>query len=401
MTSSEDILIVAPTGADARNIRSALLRAELHPRVCRSTAEAAEHIATEPGALLLTEEALARGRNVALSAALDRQPAWSDLPIVIVTSDGSMHRWAADSAVLLGARSNVTLVARPLQTVTLVAAVTAVLRARRRQYQIRDLLRERETLLGSLEQRVQERTAKLQEVVAELESFSYSVSHDLRAPLRVMAGYAQVVLEDHGSTLAPEVRDYIERIARSADRMDRLTQDVLAYTRLTRGEIALERVDLECTLRELIEQYPELGSAREGIVLRSPLLPVIGHAPVLAQALANLLGNALKFTRPQVPPRIEVFTRRLRGDRVRIVVKDNGVGIDPAHHEKIFRIFERVAGRDVPGTGIGLAIVKKAAERMSGSVGVKSQFGRGSEFWIELPRALTPKPARSRAHRGR
>jgi signal transduction histidine kinase len=400
MTSPEDILIVAPTGADARNIRSTLLRAGLQARICRSIEETAKPITEGAGALLLTEESLTGGRHVVLGVALERQPAWSDLPIIIVASGTSLHRWAADAAVLLGARGNVTLIERPLQAVTLVAAANAVLRARRRQYQVRDLLREREALLGSLEQRVQERTAKLQELVAELESFSYSVSHDLRAPLRVMAGYAQVVLEDYQNTLTPEVRDYVERIARSADRMDRLTQDVLAYTRLSRGEIALERIDVECTVRELIEQYPELSLARESIVLRRPLAPVIGHPPVLAQALANLLGNALKFARPHVPPRIEIFTR-VRGDRVRIVVKDNGTGIDPAHHEKIFRIFERAVGREVAGTGIGLAIVKKAAERMSGSVGLDSQPGRGSEFWIELPKASPPKPPRSRASRPR
>ena len=382
----ERVLIVAPTGADAANIRAVLAKAKLEAETCRSTAEAAVAIAEGAGALLLTEEALARGQNVPLSRALEAQPAWSDLPVVLVTAANAMHRWAAVSTHWLGARSNVTLMARPLRSVTMVAAVQAVLRARRRQYQIRDLLHEREMLLGSLEQRVQERTAKLQELVAELESFSYSVSHDLRAPLRVMAGYARIVLEDHPDELGPEVRHYLERIARSAERMDLLTQDVLTYTRLARGEITLGPVELEPTLRDLIEQYPQLGAAREAIAMRVPLARVIAHGPSLAQALANLIGNAVKFARPGLALRVEVFTR-MRNGRVQIVVKDNGVGIDPEHHAKIFRIFERVAGQEVPGTGIGLAIVKKAAERMGGSVGVASEAGNGAEFWLELPAA--------------
>lgn len=386
MTSPHDILVVAPTGADGPNIREALVQAGLPPRLCRSTADAAAGIQAGAEALIVTEEALAGGQHAVLAVALEAQPAWSDLPVLLVASNATLHQWATHSIRLLGDRANVTLIARPLQKVTLLAAVHAVLRARRRQYQIRDLLRENDALLNSLERRVEERTAKLQELVAELESFSYSVSHDLRAPLRVMAGYARVLLEDHGGALTPAVRDYVERIARAAERMDRLTRDVLAYTRLSRGEAVLEDVDLDRVLHELLEQYPELDASRAAIVVRFPLGRVRAHAPSMEQAIANLIGNALKFARQDVGTRIEVFTQPA-GDRVRLVVQDNGVGIHPMHHEKIFRLFERVAGRDVPGTGIGLAIVKRAAERMGGTVGVHSVPGQGSQFWIELPKA--------------
>lgn len=389
--SGEVVVVVAPTGADARNIQAVLRQAGLPSRIVGSTAEAAKWVDAGAGALLVTEEAISPRENRALAESFARQPAWSDIPLVIVTSAVSIHRWASLSEAVLGSRSNVTLVARPLRSSTLVAAAKNVLRARRRQYEVRDLLQERESLLASLDRRVQERTAKLQELVAELESFSYSVSHDLRAPLRIMAGYARLVLEDFGETLAPEVRCYVERIARSAERMDLLTQDVLAYTRLARGEVVLGPVDLARVVEETIEQYPELAAARAAIVVRRPLAPVIAHGPSLIQALSNLLGNALKFGRSGVRPRVEVATK-VRAGRVRLVIKDNGVGIASAHHGKIFRIFERVAGQDVPGTGIGLAIVKKAAERMGGTVGLKSTPGRGSTFWLELP-AITPPAA--------
>lgn len=384
----EQIVILAPLGADSRNIATVLKKAGFVPAVCTRNEEAALQIKAGAGALLVTEEALAGKHPAPLIRALAEQPLWSDIPMLIVTSDAMIDHWAKSSAELLGPRSNVTLIARPLQRATLIAAVAAVLRARRRQYEIRDLLREREALLGSLEARVKERTARLQELVAELEAFSYSVSHDLRAPLRVMAGYASVVLEDFAPALPADARDYIERIAKSAERLDRLTRDVLAYTRITRDEIKLGPVNVGAIVEETIDQYPELAKARQSISLQRPLAPVLAHGPSLVQILSNLLGNAVKFGRPNIPLRIEVSTRA-RGRRIRIVVKDNGVGLERRHHARVFRMFERVAGREIPGTGIGLAIVKKAAERMGGAVGVKSKLGFGSEFWIELPRALS------------
>ena len=392
--TSERVLVVAPTGSDAANISRVLEKAGLHPCSCSGMREAAAELVEGAGAIVVTEEALASKQNKILASALDAQPPWSDVPVVIVSSSGSIHHWATASGEVLGSRSNVTLVTRPLRSATLIAAINAALRARRRQYQLRDLLRERDALLGSLEERVRERTIKLQELVAELESFSYSVSHDLRAPLRVMAGYAQVILDDFNSTLVPEVRNFVERIARSADRMDRLTQDVLAYTRLSRAEIQLEPIDLEIMVREIIEQYPALAASGTAISIRRPLAAVMAHGPSLAQALSNLIENALKFARPDVAPKVQIATK-IHGDRVRILVKDNGIGIDPAHQTKIFRIFERVADHQVPGTGIGLAIVKKAAERMFGTVGVVSRKKTGSEFWIELARVPRQRLARS------
>ncbi len=382
MSTSERVLVVAPTGADASNIKKVLARAKLDVLVCGDADVAASNL-QKSGALLITEEALRPESRTRLISVIAEQPPWSDVPLLIVASGMSIHQWAGLSDQILGARSNVSLIARPLQSATLVAAVQGALRARRRQYELRDLLSERETLLGSLERRVQERTAKLQELVAELETFSYSVSHDLRAPLRVMAGYARVVIEEHGSTLTREVRHYVERIGYSAEKMDRLTQDVLAYTRLARGEMTLEAIDLSRTVKDLIEEYPEIAAVRGAIRIHEPLGTVIGHGPSLSQAISNLLGNAAKFARPKVSLKIDVLTQR-RGDRVRIVVKDNGTGVASAHQKKIFRIFERAVGRDIPGTGIGLAIVKKAAERMGGTVGVKSKVGHGSEFWIDL-----------------
>ena len=389
--SANPVVVVAPIGADAKNIQAVLREAGIPSAIARDASEAGNWVGSGAGALLMTEESVSPRANPELADAFERQPPWSDIPLIIVATTASIPRWASLPKAVFGTRSNITLVARPLQASTLVAATKNVLQARQRQYEVRDLLKERDTLLASLESRVLERTAKLQELVTELESFSYSVSHDLRAPLRVMAGYARVILDEFSASLPPDVRHYVERIARSADRMDLLTKDVLAYTRLSRGEIALGPVDVEKAVEETIEQYPQLAAARASIVLHRPFSRVVAHGPSLIQGLSNLLGNALKFARPSIVPRIEISTKQ-HGDRIRIAVKDNGLGIEPAYHEKIFQIFERVAGQDIPGTGIGLAIVKRAAERMGGSVGVSSRPGRGSTFWLELQADSTPAP---------
>lgn len=381
------MLVVAPLGADAANISEVLAGAGFLIEVCRDVAVATDAFSDGCGAMLLTEEAMNAQHHSFLSVQLKRQPPWSDVPIILITMGGRLNELSDRAVELIEARANLTLIERPLRTSTLVAAVKAALRARGRQYEIRDLLQDRERLLASLEKRVAERTAKLQAMVEELEAFSYSVSHDLRAPLRVLDGYAQALIEDYGTSLEPAAKDMLDRIARTAQRMDRLTQDVLAYTRVSRADLALEVVDLEVMLRTVIEQYPSLVASRHLIQLRTPLGMVVGHGPSLLQCFSNLLENALKFVREGEVPRVEIYSES-REDRIRVIVQDWGLGIDPAHQERVFNMFERAGAlKHVPGTGIGLAIVKKAVERMGGSVGVLSELGKGSQFWIDLAKA--------------
>ena len=252
-------------------------------------------------------------------------------------------------------------------------------------------LRRAEDVLRSqneeLEKRVAERTRRLRETIGELEAFSYSISHDMRAPLRAMHSYAQLLQTEHAEGLGPDARRYLERINVNAARLELLVRDVLAYSRVAKEQIETKPVDLDRFVRELVSSTSGLELGRGVVDVRGKLPAVLAHQAYLSQILTNLVGNAFKFTAPGVVPRVEISGEELDG-LVKISVRDNGIGIDPADFDRIFQIFGRVHHADAyDGTGIGLAIVKKAVQRMGGELGVNSAVGAGSTFWFTLPRA--------------
>ncbi|MBI2951604.1 response regulator [bacterium] len=228
----------------------------------------------------------------------------------------------------------------------------------------------------------------LKETNAELESFTYSVSHDLRAPLRAMQGFADALQEDYADRLDPTGQDYAWRIVAAARRMDTLIQDLLTYSRLSRADLRLHPISLRGMAKDVLAQMDEEFRERNAqVTVQGPLPEVVGHRATLVQVVMNLLANAVKFVNPDTPPCVRIWAED-RDGWVRLCVEDNGIGIAPEHHERIFRVFERLHGVETyPGTGIGLAIVRKGMERMGGRVGVESEVGRGSRFWIELPKA--------------
>jgi PAS domain S-box-containing protein len=269
---------------------------------------------------------------------------------------------------------------------------------------------------GLLETRIVERTAKLHETIVQLESFSYTVAHDLRAPIRSLRGFCDILLEEYGELLPEEARFLLQRMLNAGVRLDALTRDLLQFSKVSRQDIALEPVSVDEVVHELVQVTPALQG--DVVTIVGPLGTVLGQRTMLQQCLSNLLDNALKFVAPGVIPRIRV--RGERGGplasspaghnapfnpaahppgesdaaerdeaedqlRLRIWVEDNGIGIPQIAHEKIFGIFERVSGIDsIEGTGIGLAIVARAVQRMGGTYGVESTPGEGSRFWLEL-----------------
>jgi len=234
-----------------------------------------------------------------------------------------------------------------------------------------------------LEELVRSRTAKLHELVNELEHFSYTITHDMRAPLRAMQGFAEILSEDEGTP--EERRRYLGRIVTAAGRMDRLITDALSYSKAVQQELELVEVDPLPLLQGMLDSYPEFQAARAQIEIAQPLPRVKANEAGLTQCFSNLLNNAVKFVDEGRKPRVRVWGERREG-RARIWIEDNGIGIPPEIMPKIFGMFQR-ATRDYEGTGIGLALVRKVAERMRGRVGVESEPGKGSRFWLEFEAA--------------
>lgn len=239
---------------------------------------------------------------------------------------------------------------------------------------------------ADLERRVQERTVQLREMVAELEAFSYSLSHDLRSPLRAIKSFSALVMDEYREKLVGGGAEMLEKVVGAADRMDQLVTDVLALSHVSRDQIRIQPVATESLVRQIVQERPELQSPKSEVRIDS-LAPVLAHEALLTQCLTNLLTNAVKFVAPGMKPQVRVRTQT-EGTTVRLWVEDNGIGIPAEAQEKIFGIFERLHSRQAyEGTGIGLAIVKRAVERMGGRLGVESESGQGSRFWIELQKA--------------
>ena len=268
-----------------------------------------------------------------------------------------------------------------------------------------------------LEDRVMERTARLRESIAELETFSYTIAHDLRAPARAMTGFCEVLLEDYSEGLSDEAKFVVKRISRASRRMEALTDDLLEFSKVSRQEIVLSRVEIEPILEDVLSLRS--AGVRRAVTVQTPLHAVHAQRGLLQQVLSNLIDNAFKFTKPQTPPKITVSSEIVSNTspnirsgplvfsaqdqaapgegvwpaeslpgQIRIWVKDEGIGIAPEAHQKIFSIFERGTGAELyEGTGMGLAIVARAIERMGGACGVESELGNGSRFWLELPAA--------------
>jgi signal transduction histidine kinase len=244
-------------------------------------------------------------------------------------------------------------------------------------------------LNADLEQRIAERTHQLQEANEALETFGFSVSHDLREPLRTIQGYANALKQDFSEGRLKESAVYVNRIETIARRVDSMVSDLLEFARLSRTEIAIETVAVADAVEDVRSAlHAEIHNT--GAELRVDVpdnLRVNAHRQTLVQALTNLVSNAVKFVAPGTVPAVGVAAREM-GSVVRITVEDNGIGIADTAQSRIFNVFERLHGEEeYPGTGIGLAIVKKGIERMGGSAGVSSAPGAGSTFYVDLPLA--------------
>ncbi len=238
-----------------------------------------------------------------------------------------------------------------------------------------------------LEQRVAERTAQLAAINAELETFTYSVSHDLKAPLRGIDGYSRLLLEDHSHVLDEEGRGFLMTIRRSVAQMSQLIDDLLAYSRLERRTLVIDTVDPAKLVNAILAQFSaEIQARGVEVDTRLPFDFVYHDKESLFQALYNLIDNAIKFSVANPHPKIKIGGRETETAHI-LFVQDNGAGFDMKYHDRIFEIFQRLHRiEDFPGTGIGLAIVRKAMQRVGGRVWAESTPGQGSIFYLEIPK---------------
>ncbi len=239
---------------------------------------------------------------------------------------------------------------------------------------------------AELEQRVAERTSELSKRTNDLQTLLYVTSHDLREPLRSIENFSRLVYERYADRLDDKGQDFLRRIGRAAQRMDRLMADLLALSRVQRMEFSAEVVEgeqiVEEALRRLAEKIQETGAR---VRMAKPFPRLRANSTWATQGVYNLLTNALKFARPNEVPDIEIAPYHAdgkEGAEVGLVVRDRGPGVAPEHAERIFQLFQRAVGRDIEGTGAGLAIVRQVAERHGGRAWVQPREGGGSEFII-------------------
>lgn len=251
---------------------------------------------------------------------------------------------------------------------------------------------------NELENHVAARTATMQESIRSLQSVLYHVAHDLRAPLRAMQGFSVLLTESPAVQLDKESQEHAKRISAAAERMDLLLQDLLEYGSVCSVQLVPAKIPLRAQLDSALKKLSgPIAQAKVEIQIKGTFPMVWTDAHLLQQVLMNLLSNAIKFLSPNRPGKIRIRCETAT-PFIRVWIEDNGIGIAPEHYERVFRVFERLnVANSIPGTGIGLAIARKAIQRLEGNVGLESTPGLGSRFWFELPMNLSRKES---IHRG-
>lgn len=380
----ERLLLLAPTGSDSADASMVLRRAGFPVTVCRNLDEMCDESRRGAAALLIAEESLLRDQLPAFVGCMNAQAKWSDLPIILMTGHGQLTADSNRLFEMFGEHGNISLLERPFRRNTLLSTLRMALRARHRQYQVRDLLEDIQHANAELEQRVADRTAQLNSSVKSLETFCHSLAHDLRAPLRAIRSFMNVFEGEYGPKLGEDGHALLSRVKNAAARMDSLINDLLTLSRMSQAEMPLFAVSVERSVAEAMTDLRDDITRTEAEIKTESLQEKVRANPViLRQVFENFLSNSLKYVKKGERPRVHIWSER-KDRRIRVLIRDEGIGIAPQYHYKVFEVFQRLHNSEYPGTGVGLAIAKVGAERMAGSVGVESEVGGGSCFWVEL-----------------
>ncbi len=375
------VLVLAPVGRDAELLVQTAQSCGLEAQACPSVEAFCEAFAAGCGAALLTEEALHSDPGGRLRAAVAEQPPWSEVPFTVLANRGQADERVRFTLDLMQPLRSATVIERPVRPATIVTALEASLRDRRRQYEVRDALEALRLANLDLERRVEARTAALVAKIGELEGFSYSVSHDMRAPLRAIVSNATIVLEEESTALSPEGQGRLERLSLAAMKMAALVDDLLQYARLGNAEPRREPCDVSDLARRVADEILFDRGAEGAVVEVAPGLVERCDPRLLGLVLHNLVDNALKYRAPGSAVRVEVG----RAEGGALFVRDDGIGFAPEYAARIFRPFERLhRDEEYPGTGIGLANVQRIVERHGGRVWAEGAAGKGATFLFTL-----------------
>lgn len=382
------VALLAPTAGDARVAARILAAAHIETLVCPTMAALCQAVDEGIGAIVIAEEALDSKSSTMLLGTLDHQQSWSDVPLVVLTGDGELSRAIPRALEALASRANVALIERPVRIATLVTMLRSALRARRRQYDVRNHLEERHALVAS-ERASRERAEAANRAKTD---FLAMMSHELRTPLNAIAGYTELLEMGIRGPVTPEQHTDLERIRRSQRHLLSLINDVLNFAKLEAGRVEFDTRPVE--MREVLRDVealilPQLREKDLNYVDGSDCqgLAALADPERVRQILINLLSNAIKFTPSGSEIRVAC---RADASHVLTTIADHGVGIPADRLDDIFEPFVQVesslAARH-EGTGLGLAISRDLARAMGGDLSVQSRPGLGSAFTLSLPSA--------------
>lgn len=365
-----DVILLCPTGKDAQLIASVLLDSRIDSVIVNTIHDLCERDHDQDGVLLIAEEALTAEGIETLNQSLLNQKPWSDIPLILLTSGGASNKqFKVKRLEVFVASGNVTLLERPLQPLTLISAIQVAMRSRRRQFQVRSLLIQ------------QEEATKIRD------EFISIASHELKTPLTSLKLQSQMTKKLVGrpeGMSSSRMMKQLDYTINQIDRLNKLVDDMLDISRIGAGKLKIHRSDMDLSelMEELIERFQTQFEAVGCTVIADIEPQVVGFwdSYKLEQVVNNLFSNAIRYS-PKKP--ISVGLHRVKGKAI-LNVKDQGMGIDKEHQERIFERFERATSK-VSGLGLGLYITRQIVELHSGTIHVDSRPGEGSNFIIELP----------------